>query len=307
MKMNQLRDFLAVARWGSLRAASRHLGVAQPAITRSIRDLEQELSVALFDRHAKGISLTAPGRAFVLRVEVLESDLRRAREEVLQLAGHSTGEVSAAFSTATSIALLPHAVSGFQKRFPDGILKIQEGLFQAYEAEIANGSIDFWVGPLEESSASSHFSVEKLFENQRYVLLRKGHPLSSARSLAELAGARWIRPALSSRFTEGDFLAAFERLGLPAPKIVMHTPSAFITVLVVANSDLLTILPQQWTKLSFAADLFQTLDINEPSVMRASTICIVRRTGLSLTPMAEYLCDLVRRAAVSYVNENVAA
>ena len=51
MKLNTLRDFLAVAERGGVRAAARHLGLAQPAITRSIHELEKELGVALFERH----------------------------------------------------------------------------------------------------------------------------------------------------------------------------------------------------------------------------------------------------------------
>lgn len=303
MKISQFRDFIAVAELGGLRAAARHLDIAQPAITRSIRDLEQELGVSLFDRHAKGIRLTELGQIFVRRVQSFQSDLRRACEEIAQLAGQMTGEVSAAFSTATSIALLPQAVASFQKRYPDGVLKISEGLFQAFEVEIANGNMDFWVGPLEPSSASPQFTVEKLFDNHRRVLARKGHPLASARSLRELTGARWIRPALSARLTEGDFAALFERLGLPAPKIVMHTTSAFITAIIVASSDLLTILPQQWVELPFAAELFEALDLVEPTVTRAPAICIVRRQGLALTPMAEHLCDLVRRASLNYLHD----
>ena len=53
MKLSQLRDVLAVAEHGSLRAAGRHLDVAQPAITRSIQELEKELGVALFERFAE--------------------------------------------------------------------------------------------------------------------------------------------------------------------------------------------------------------------------------------------------------------
>ena len=67
MKLNQLRDIVAVAERGSLRAAARHLAVAQPALTRSVRDLERELGAPLFERRARGMSLTAMGVAFVRR------------------------------------------------------------------------------------------------------------------------------------------------------------------------------------------------------------------------------------------------
>lgn len=65
MKLTHLRDIIAVSEHGSLRAAGRHLGIAQPAITRSIREIEHELGVPLFERHAKGVRLTSMGEVFV--------------------------------------------------------------------------------------------------------------------------------------------------------------------------------------------------------------------------------------------------
>jgi LysR family transcriptional regulator of abg operon len=91
MKLSQLRDVVAVSETGSLRAAGRHLGIAQPAITRSIREIEHELGVTLFERHAKGVRLTDIGRAFVRRAESVQSELRRAEEEIAQLKGRLTG------------------------------------------------------------------------------------------------------------------------------------------------------------------------------------------------------------------------
>ena len=58
MKLNQLRDMVAIVQQGSLRAAARHLDLAQPALTRSIRTLERDLGTALFEREARGMVLT---------------------------------------------------------------------------------------------------------------------------------------------------------------------------------------------------------------------------------------------------------
>lgn len=298
MKLSQLRDVLAVAEHGSLRAAGRHLDVAQPAITRSIREIEQELGVTLFERHAKGVRLTEIGEAFVRRASAVQSELRRAREEIEQLKGRSTGEVAVALSTASSLSLMPSAVAAFRKSYPDAVLKISESFFQPVEAELLSGSIDFYVGPLEIQVASPQFAVEKLFDNRRMVLARKGHPLAATRSLHDLAEAGWVRPALSERSADGDFEAMFKEHGVPSPHIVLHARSALITLLAVANSDLLTILPQQWLDFEPTANLFEALDLEE--TIMAAPICIVRRQDMPLTPLAERFCDLMRRAAQNY-------
>ena len=69
MKLHNLRDFIAVARTGGVRAAARELGLSQPALSKSIRQLEQELGMPLFDRTARGATLNSFGRSFLIRAQ----------------------------------------------------------------------------------------------------------------------------------------------------------------------------------------------------------------------------------------------
>ena len=305
MKLSHLRDILAVSEHGSLRAAGRHLGIAQPAITRSIREIEHELGVPLFERHAKGVRLTSMGEVFVRRAATIDSELRRAREEIDQLKGHGTGEVSIALSTASSIALMPRIVPAFRRRYPDALLKISESFFHAAESDILDGRTDFYVGPLDPTASASKVAIDKLFENRRWVVGRRGHALAGATSLAELADARWVSPVLSTRHSDVamtssdiDLDAVFARSGLPSPKVIVHARSALIILLAIADSDLLTILPHQW--LDFPATADRVVAFTGITDMPAPAICIARRLDVPLTPMAEYLYDLVGRAAAAY-------
>jgi LysR family transcriptional regulator of abg operon len=84
MKLNQLRDIIAIAEKGSLRAASRHLGLSQSAMTKSIQFLEKELGAPLFERHKRGAVLTPMGVLFLQRARAATNELNRAREEVKQ-------------------------------------------------------------------------------------------------------------------------------------------------------------------------------------------------------------------------------
>ena len=297
VKLSHLRDVIAVAEHGSLRAAGRRLGITQPAITRSIREIEHELGVSLFERHAKGVRVTEMGRHFVRRAETVQSELRRAQEEIEQLKGRSSGEVSIALSTASIMSVMPRAIADFRRRFPDTVLKIHESFFQPIEAELLSGRIDFYVGPLERSTVAPQFAVETLFENFRLIIARKGHPLAKARTLEELVGARWIRPTLSAHIVEGDFEEMFTRAGLPRPNIVINARSALITILALADSDLLTVLPRQWIDLPLLTNLIEPLALPP---LAAAPISIVRRQDTPLTPGAEYMCDMLRRVALHY-------
>jgi LysR family transcriptional regulator, regulator of abg operon len=297
VKLSQLRDVVAVAETGSLRSAGRLLGIAQPAITRSIREIEHELGAILFERHAKGVRLTEIGRAFVKRAESVQAEIRRAQEEIDQLKGQLTGEVNLAVSTATAMCLLPKSLQNFRRKYPEAVLKISESFFAPIERELQSGQIDFYVGPFERDSTAKSFVVEELFSNVRRIVARRGHPLAGAKSYAELADAYWIRPAVAERITEGDFDDSFAEARLQKPRIVLQSRSALITMITVANSDLLTVLPQQWLDFPLTAPLVVALDV---PAFRAAPICIVRRQDMPLTPLAEHLCDLLRRAGTQY-------
>lgn len=296
MKLSQLRILVAVAQLGSLRAASRHLSIAQPVITRSIREIEHELGIALFERHSRGIRLTEVGRAFIRRAEGIQAEVRRAREEVEQIKGSLVGEVSVALSTAAAMGLMPRALADFRKRFPDATLKFRETFFGPIEKDLQSGSIDFFVGPYQ-SRKSAQFVVEELFVNRRLIVARRDHPLSNAASLHELADAQWVRQTLSSQTTEADFESMFRGAGLPPPKIAVHAQSALVTMLAIVHSDLLSVLPQQWINFPMMAPFVAALPI---PAFEAAPMCIVRRGDLPLTPLAEHLCDLIRRTSLNY-------
>ena len=201
-------------------------------------------------------------------------------------------------SIAASISVLPRAISIFQSAHPDALLKVSEGLFQPAEGDILDGRVDFYVGALSAPVSNPRLAVEHLFDNQRVVIARSGHPLLSATSVDDLASAHWLRPALSDRSNEADFADWLRSLGLAAPKVVVHTRSALQTVLALLASDLLTVVPRQWLELPEFGGRLQALPLIMP--LGAAPVCLVRQSAIPLTPLAEKLADTVRRVAGQY-------
>lgn len=296
MKLVQLNQLVAVAELGGLRRAARHLGIAQPAITRSIQELEHELGVTLFERSATGMTLTPIGAAFVRRATGVRRELERARDEVEQLKGISTGAVSIGLSTAPHVAMLPMVLEPFRRRYPDVRLRITEGLFPAMDADIRGGAIDFYVGPLAEESLGGDYICEKLFDNSRVILARRGHPLRGATSLAELVDARWVATSVTMD-SEAELSPLFLRFGLPKPVTAVQAQSALSMIAVAAASDVLAMLPQQWLDFVRSSRLLTQIKVKEE--LAAPAICVVSRSRLPLTPVAQHLCDLFRRSALN--------
>ncbi|MDX1375438.1 MAG: LysR family transcriptional regulator, partial [Burkholderiales bacterium] len=94
MRLTQIQQFLAVVDAGSIRGAARELGLSQPALTKSLRQLEDELGATLVTRSVRGAQATEFGRAFLARARAVSADLRRAREEIAQLRGAREGSLA---------------------------------------------------------------------------------------------------------------------------------------------------------------------------------------------------------------------
>jgi DNA-binding transcriptional LysR family regulator len=298
MKLHQIRDLLAVAEQGSLRAAARKLGLAQPSISRSIRELERELGAPLLERQARGTVLTPAGKMFARRASAAATELRRAHEEIGQLHGDAEGSVTAGLSSVPLLALLPKALGAFRKRYPRIALNLVDGAFPAIESRLKDGSIDFYLGVAPQKQPGAELRAEKLFDNTRVVLARHGHPLSNARSLAELTDAVWVSTSITDP-AESEIADLFRQHRLPVPRMGASSPGGTLGLItLLAHSDMLAIVPRQWTEFSPTRGALRMLDLKE--TIAAPPITLIRRAALPLTPAAEYLCDLLRRAGAQY-------
>lgn len=294
MKLHQFRDIVAVAEKGSLRAAARHLGIAQPAISRSIHEAELELGAALFERRTTGVIPTEVGQHYLQRVSAILRDMERARDEVRQLVGGTAGKVSVGLSTVSHLALLPQALTSFRSRFADATLTIVEGLLPRMQHGLESGELDFYIGPLTERALPKALSAELLFANQRLVFCRRGHQLREAKSLTELTAAGWISTSVTE-MADAELAPLFAHHGLPAPRIELHAQSALTMLLAAAHSDLLTMLPQQFLHFPAAQQMLEQIKVCE--TLAAPSIYSVKRAQAVLTPAAQYLHDLLSKAA----------
>lgn len=294
IKLHHLRDFVAIAQARSVRGAARSLGLAQPALTRSLRELEQHLGAQLLDRHSRGVALTPHGERFLLRANAAMEEVRRGTEELQQLGGSLQGAVTAALSSAAMLALLPKAFSNFRADCPDVRLRLMEGAFPALEPRLRDGTLDFFVGPRPERLDRQAFQVETWFENQRRIVVRKGHPLAGVQSLRDLVDADWVLTGLRERF-EQELEEHFNAHDLPVPRLLTRVDSMLGMLSLVTSTDAIALLPRQVCDSPMFAPLITVVAVREP--VGAPDIVLITRAGMPLTPAAERLATLLRRAA----------
>jgi DNA-binding transcriptional LysR family regulator len=291
LKLSQLRCVVAIAERGSLRAASRQLHVAQPALTRSVQELERELGTALFDRLSHGMVLTPVGEAFIARARAVLGDLRRAEEEIAQMGGGTGGSVSVALSAVPHMAILPRVLAQFGRRYPDLTLDLIESVYPNVEPRLRDGSVDFYMGPRPERDVPPDLLEEPAFAVRRVILARRYHPQCRATTLAALAECDWASTSITLS-AERELADLFALQGLAPPRVRVRTQSALSLMIAVAYSDLLAMTPEQWVSFQPFAGAFVALPITMP--LPPAQIVVVWRTGLALTPAAEHFLDLVR-------------
>lgn len=292
MKLHHLRDFVAIAQHGSLRGAARVLGLAQPALTRSLRELEHELKASLVERHARGVVLTEIGKRFLMRAQSAVEEVRRAGEEVAQLGGSSAGSVAMALSSAAMIALLPSAARTFRQSHPDARLRVVEGVYPTVESRLLDGQLDFFVGPRPERLPKV-LRQELFFKNERVVVGRKKHPLRNAGTLKNLVQADWVLTGLREREQE-EYEELFGTYGLPAPNAWMRMESTLGLLSMLSSTDSLVLLPRQWTDAPMFKSVLDVIVVKEK--LLAPDIVLVARASVPLTPLAERMAVLLQRA-----------
>lgn len=193
-KLHQLKVFQEVIRCGSIRAAARAMNQSQPALTRTIKELEQILGTALITRGTRGVVLTESGRAFSVRIQLILEELQRATDEIKQINEHTQGNVSMGFSSLIALTIFPDIVDEFRKRLPKATLHVKEGQLSSLLPDLREGRLDFAIGTISSDVPLSEFVEEPLFQASFGVMCRKNHPLANSTSLEELRSAKWFIP-----------------------------------------------------------------------------------------------------------------
>jgi DNA-binding transcriptional LysR family regulator len=197
--LRQFRQFIAVAETLSFRRAAERLHMAQPPLSAAIRKLEEELGVALFDRHNRGSTLTPAGDAFLLEARRAIEQAERAVAVARRAGAGLGGTLRLRFVDSTVNALLPLILRAFQERHPDVGFQLEEGTTAEQIVALRQDRTDVGLVVLPVADAGD-VHVEPLLRDRMVAALPDGH------RLARRAASRWpswptIRGYCSPRIT----------------------------------------------------------------------------------------------------------
>ncbi len=284
MRLTQIRDFLAVVDAGSINAAARRLGVSQPGLTKSLGSLEAELGALLLTRSPTGVTLTALGRMFHVRVRAGYAELAKAQEE---LAREARAQVAVGFGPFFAARVVPLAVLRWREKFPDVQLRLVEGLRHATGPMVRDATLDMSLAPRatpDQDDPAIRF--KPIAHLEQLVVARRGHPLAVARSAAELVGQSWI-----SNLRRAITADTLKTIGAPTPRQITECESFSALRTLLAESDLLAVIQHPFLDMPGVSKTLQPIPLTErlPGV----TVGLHTRADAPLTRPAAALARLL--------------
>jgi DNA-binding transcriptional LysR family regulator len=225
MELRHLRYFIAVAEELNFGRAAERLRIAQPPLSRQIRDLEREIGVPLFERVPRGVELTPAGSAFLPEARLTLAQAERAQRSAQRAARGETGRLRVGFvEAATHSGILPDVLSFFHAHMPSIGLSLFE-LDQLHQAEaFQDGRIDLGILHSPPLDADRWLRVEKIYTERVVLAVPKSHRLGgrSRFTLGNLAEEsfvlfpRHVEPAMYDDIIAGCRAAGF------SPRIVQE-------------------------------------------------------------------------------------
>ena len=243
MRITQLRLLLAIAETGSLRSSAQVMNLTQPALTKALRLLEDELGAPLVTRTPHGAQLAPAGELVAARAATALRELDRAREEVAAWAGGADARVAVGLSPAAAVLLAPGAVARLSLRWPRVQVRLVDALFPRALALLRSGELDFAIGPLPENRLDRDLGMRPLFESRTIVVVRRGHPLERATRLRDLASAKWILTGPAGGPGDPATLG-FEASGSPPPTARLTCESFSTLIALIGSLDAVCALPE---------------------------------------------------------------
>ncbi|MEH3086940.1 MAG: LysR family transcriptional regulator [Xylophilus ampelinus] len=293
MKTSNLRALIAAIDEGSLRSAGKKLGVSQPALTKLIRELENELSTTLLTRSTVGVTATTQGLVLYERAVAAERELAQAVEQIRQLDGRMTGSITIGAVPLAVMLLVPETMRTFGRAYPEIQLRVSEELYIAQLTRLRKGEVDIALGPLPPDLPFGEFVVESLMPTAMVIVVRKGNSLAKARSLQDLGQAPWVYTGTAA--DSGYARTLYERNGLPPPPAGALVNSTLGLLSIVASGNFVGLLPRQITEHPLAAQFVEVVNVVEGPLMLE--LVALTRPEIHLKPsIRQFLAHLHRTA-----------
>ena len=298
MELRHLRYFVAVAEMENVsRAATQKLHVAQPSLSRQIRDLEDEVGVPLFERTARSVRLTHAGRAFLDEARAILKHTEDAVVKVRTIAGKFETELQVGDLSIATGRTMPALLRAYQQAMPNVKVKVHDWPVERNIAGVRDGRLQLAIilRPLK-ASAFDELRFEPLFTGRVFLAVSSDHPLAKKKSVSLADAAR--EPFIG--LTRQDYPRYFEYLNAIFARVndkprVLEEHDGWSGVFSAVGAGAGVAITSDAFNYAFNDPIKRLRLTPEP---KRITIGIITRKG-KLGPAAEKFCQCAKEAFAS--------
>jgi len=304
LKLHDVHVLMAVVQCGSMSRAAALLNTGQPAISRSIAELEQALGVRLLERNRDGVKPTEYGRALLDGGSKVFDDLRQTVKSIEFLADPTIGEVAIGgnpFLIATFIAM---SIERLSCQYPRMVFRLAPGNVRALHRELIERNVDVLVTRRFGPIADEHLDFEPLFDDSYSVVVGAQHPLAQRRKveLAELMNEAWVLPSPDGPL--GSIaMQAFRASGLDYPHTAVIGP-AEVRANLLAGGRFISIVPNSGLRFSRRQLGLKVLPVKPP--FGTVPVGIVTLKKRAISPVARLFIQSCRALAQQSAADSLA-
>ena len=249
-KLSHFRLIAAVAEHGQLSPAAASLSMTQPAASRMLREIERLIGVPLFERHAKGMSLTEVGGLLARHAETLLTEIRETVIEVEEFKLGKGGRVRVGAVTGAAVGYVMPAIQKLKATSPNADVHIDVAPSDTLIPELVSGHLDFVLGRVPPPFDPRSFVVSRGRNEIVDLVVRRNHPLAGANaiSIGELSDYEWVLQSSGAPLrvvVEQAFLAA----GGTLPRNIINTTSLLAMIALLVTSDAIAPLSREVSDL----------------------------------------------------------
>ncbi len=294
MELRQIHYFNEIVRCASFGQAAERLHVTQPALSKSIRNLEQSLGVTLLERHPGGVTPTEYGKLFLDYSSLVAAEIERLQAEIEQMKGAGRGIVRVGAGATMMQYVVPQAVRAFVAMDNTAAVTFRQGLRDDLIASLRRGEVDLIVGSVRSLEDDEEFRREIVMHDEIVVVANRDHALTSraAVPVSELANHNWVLPD----GTEGErdrLTRVLKAAGHSGPACVISTPSSNFMATMLQDNAYLSYLPRALIGQCQDYAHLRPVKVATPIWDTITVGVIYRRRGVMLAPVRRFINRLV--------------
>jgi DNA-binding transcriptional LysR family regulator len=295
LKPIQLRLLAELDHTGALGLAATRIGVAQPAASRLLADMEELLGLPLHERQGRGLQLTQVGRALARRAARIEIELADAARDLAEAATGRAGVVRVGAVTGPALSLVMPVLISLQRDLPDFRAEVMVATSVTLCEMLHDGRLDFALARL--APGETQLEARMIAGEPLSLVVRRGHPIlvRPRISFEDLLGYDWVMGDDETLLTQ-TVIARMTELGLPLPRRRISTSSFLFTLALLNQTDAIAPLATPVVD-SFAGNPsvpFVSLPVDLG--LSVAPFSLITRTGSQMTPSAQRLADAIRDA-----------